>query len=68
MTRCAMAHRLVDSSMEMVWTRPRHPGYITFQREAGSIVVEGLRDGIAGRAILADVERIAAEVGLLDAG
>jgi multiple sugar transport system substrate-binding protein len=57
----------VKSSMETVWTRPRHPGYIIFQREAGSIVAQGLRDGMAGRAILAEVERIAAGVGRLGA-
>ncbi len=42
----------VRPSMETVWIRPRHPGYVGFQNEAGAVVAEGLRDGASDKAIL----------------
>jgi multiple sugar transport system substrate-binding protein len=47
----------VRASMETVWIRPRHPGYITFQNEAGAVVAEGLRDGTPSGVILDQVRK-----------
>lgn len=49
-------------SMETVWVRPRHPGYILFQNQAGAVVAEGLRTGAAAAKVYEDVAAIASRV------
>ena len=55
-------YRDVDQSMNSGWVRPRLPGYIAFQQEAGAIIATWCRDEIgtaqAIDAVLATAERV----------
>jgi len=53
-------------SIAAAWVRPRHPGYITFQNEAGRIVGEGLAQGRPARGVAAAVIGEAARVRTLE--
>lgn len=45
------------ASMDTAWIRPRHPGYINFQNEAGRIVANGLRQSLPALTVLLGVQR-----------
>lgn len=52
----------VARSMDTAWIRPRHPGYITFQNEAGRLVAQALREGTTAHTVAAAVREQAAGV------
>jgi multiple sugar transport system substrate-binding protein len=57
----------VRRSMETAWIRPRHPGYIKFQNEAGRIVAQGLREARHARSVHTDIHQQAEGVRTLGA-
>ncbi len=54
----------VRQSLETAWIRPRMPGYIPFQHEAGAISARFLRGDIAREAAVSAIVAAAANVGV----
>ena len=44
-------------TMEAAWTRPRYPGYLTFQAEAGALIEQHLRGEMTGAALFDHIRR-----------
>jgi multiple sugar transport system substrate-binding protein len=43
--------------MEAAWTRPRYPGYLNFQAEAGALIEQHLRGEMTGAALFDRIRR-----------
>lgn len=52
----------VAESMHTAWIRPRHPGYIPFQNQAGRVVADALRQGQPAREVAIAVQGLADRV------
>ena len=54
-------YRDTRATLDGAWVRPRHSGYMAFQREASERINQGLKAGEAGESVVADLNRMFAK-------
>jgi multiple sugar transport system substrate-binding protein len=56
-TRFGGCYSATLQTMEQCWIRPRFPGYLSFQAEAGTLIERHLRGDIAQRELLDHLQK-----------
>lgn len=54
-------YRATQQTLDLAWTRPRHPGYMTFQQAASSRLERALRQNEDGEALFRDLNGLFAD-------